>query len=96
MVHDAAARSATPLETFPARPRPIIRATDLGSAQVLKHRDLFLLSDAFGDIHPDTRGLGLYDGDTRVLSCSVLRVAGERPVVAHMPPQAAGAALILG
>ncbi len=86
MVHDAAARSATPLETFPARPRPIIRATDLGSAQVLKHRDLFLLSDAFGDIHPDTRGLGLYDGDTRVLSCSVLRVAGERPVVLHSDP----------
>ena len=86
MVHDAVARPATPLETFPARPRPIIRATDLGSAQVLKHRDLFLLSDGFGDIHPDSRGLGLYDGDTRVLSCSVLRVAGERPVVLHSDP----------
>ncbi len=82
----ATSRSATPLQTFPPRPRPITRATDLGSAQVLKHRDLFLLSDAFGDIHPDSRGLGLYDGDTRILSCSVLRVAGERPVVLHSDP----------
>ena len=29
---------------------------------------------------------GLYDGDTRVLSCSVLRVVGERPVVLHSDP----------
>ena len=72
-----------PLRTFPPRPRPIVKATDLGSAQVLKHLDLFLVSDAFGDIHPDTRGLGLYDGDTRILSCSVLRIAGERPVILH-------------
>jgi glycogen debranching enzyme len=78
--------ATVPPRTFPAHARPIIRATDLGSAQVLKHRDLFLLSDAFGDIHPDTRGLGLYLGDTRVLSCSVLRVAGERPVVLHSDP----------
>jgi glycogen debranching enzyme len=75
-----------PLRTFPARPRPIVKATDLGSAQVLKHLDLFLVSDAFGDIHPDSRGMGLYDGDTRVLSCSVLRIAGERPVILHSDP----------
>jgi glycogen debranching enzyme len=80
------AHPKVPPRTFPPRPRPVVRATDLGSAQVLKHRDLFLLSDAFGDIHPDSRGLGLYDGDTRVLSCSVLRVAGERPVVLHSDP----------
>jgi glycogen debranching enzyme len=86
VAHPKATPPPTQLRTFPARPRPIIRATDLGSAQVLKHRDLFLLSDAFGDIHPDSRGLGLYDGDTRVLSCSVLRVAGERPVVLHSDP----------
>ena len=86
MAHDQAARPTVPPRTFPARPRPIIRATDLGSAQVLKHRDLFLLSDAFGDIHPDSRGLGLYDGDTLILSCSVLRVGGERPVVLHSDP----------
>jgi glycogen debranching enzyme len=76
----------TPVQTFPARPRPIVKATDLGSAQVLKHLDLFLVSDAFGDIHPDSRGMGLYDGDTRILSCSVLRIAGERPVVLHSDP----------
>ena len=75
-----------PLRTFPARPRPIVKATDLGSAQVLKHLDLFLVSDAFGDIHPDSRGMGLYDGDTRILSCSVLRIAGERPVILHSDP----------
>jgi hypothetical protein len=75
-----------PLRTFAARPRPIVKATDLGSAQVLKHLDLFLVSDAFGDIHPDSRGMGLYDGDTRVLSCSVLHIAGERPVILHSDP----------
>ena len=77
---------SAPVRTFPARPRPIVKATDLGSAQVLKHLDLFLVSDAFGDIHPDSRGMGLYDGDTRILSCSSLRVAGERPVVLHSDP----------
>jgi glycogen debranching enzyme len=75
-----------PARTFPARPRPIVKATDLGSAQVLKHLDVFLVSDGFGDIHPDTRGLGLYDGDTRILSCSVLHIGGERPVVLHSDP----------
>lgn len=75
-----------PVRTIPARPRPIVKATDLGSAQVLKHLDMFLLSDGFGDIHPDTRGLGLYDGDTRILSCSVLHIAGERPVILHSDP----------
>ena len=46
---------------------PIARATDLGSVQVVKHGDLFLLTDPFGDIHVDSRGLGLYDRDTRLL-----------------------------
>jgi glycogen debranching enzyme len=77
---------SAPARTFPPRPRPIVKATDLGSAQVLKHLDLFLVSDAFGDIHPDSRGMGLYDGDTRILSCSALRVADERPVVLHSDP----------
>ena len=39
--------------------RPIERATDLGSVQVIKHGDLFLLTDPFGDVHVDSRGLGL-------------------------------------
>ena len=60
---------------------PIVKATDLGSVQVLKHGNRFLLTDSFGDIHPDSRGLGLYHGDTRTLSCSVLRVGGGRPVL---------------
>ncbi len=66
---------------FDPRPVPIMRATDLGSVQTLKHLEHFLLTDAFGDIHPDSRGLGLYRGDTRLLSCSVLRVGGNRPVL---------------
>jgi glycogen debranching enzyme len=60
---------------------PIVKATDLGSVQVLKHGNLFMLTDQFGDIHSDTRGLGIYRDDTRLLSGSVLRVSGERPVV---------------
>ncbi len=63
------------------RVRPIARATDLGSVQVLKHGNVYLLTDQFGDIHPDSRGLGLYRTDTRLLSCSVLHVNGERPVL---------------
>ena len=76
----------TQLETarvryFPPRAVPIVKATDLGSVQVLKHGNRFLLTDSFGDIHPDSRGLGLYHGDTRVLACSVLRIGGIRPVL---------------
>ena len=60
---------------------PIEKATDLGSVQVLKHGNLFLLTDPFGDIHPDSRGLGLYRLDTRLISCAALRVGGVRPVL---------------
>ena len=60
---------------------PIAKATDLGSVQVLKHGNLYLLTDPFGDIHPDSRGLGLYHLDTRLLSCCALRVGGVRPVM---------------
>jgi glycogen debranching enzyme len=70
-----------PVRYLPARAIPIVRATDLGSVQVLKHGNRFLLTDSFGDIHPDSRGLGLYHGDTRVLACSVLRIGGIRPVL---------------
>ena len=66
---------------LPARDTPIVKATDLGSVQVLKHGNRYLLTDAFGDILSDSRGLGLYHGDTRTLSCSVLRVGGERAVL---------------
>ena len=72
---------AAPVHYLPVRALPIVKATDLGSVQVLKHGNRFMLTDSFGDIHPDTRGLGLYHGDTRVLACSVLRVGGARPVL---------------
>ena len=62
-------------------PVAIQQATDLGNVQVLKHENVYLLTDQFGDIHPDSRGLGLYLSDTRILSCSVLRIAGIRPVL---------------
>src|SRR5690242_18055926 len=63
-------------------PNPtIVPATDLGGVGVLKHGNLYLLTDPFGDIHPDSRGLGLYDLDTRVLSCAVLRINGVRPTL---------------
>ena len=72
---------AAEIRFLPARDLPVPRCTDLGSVQVLKHGNQYLLTDAFGDIHPDSRGLGLYQGDTRLLSCLVLRVGGERPVL---------------
>ena len=62
-------------------PIPIQKATDLGSVQVLKHGNFYLMTDPFGDIHSDSRGLGLYDSDTRLVSCLSLRVGGERPVL---------------
>src|SRR4051812_21589859 len=61
--------------------RPVVKATDLGSVVVLKQGNQYLLTDPFGDIRPDTRGLGFYEADTRRLSCSILRVNGQRPVL---------------
>ena len=66
---------------FEPRPGPIEKATDLGNVQVLKHENLYLLTDQFGDIHADSRGLGLYLGDTRILSMLALRLGGMRPVL---------------
>jgi glycogen debranching enzyme len=59
----------------------VIRATDLTGVAVLKHDDMYLLCDAYGDIHPDGRGLGLYHGDTRFLSLFDMRLNGVRPIV---------------
>src|SRR4051794_29577637 len=73
--------AAGDIRWFEPRPGPIEKATDLGSVQVLKHENLFLLTDQFGDIHADSRGLGLYLGDTRILSCLGLRIGGARPVL---------------
>ena len=73
--------SAPAIRFIEAVPRPIEKATDLGNVQVLKHADVYLLTDQFGDIRADGRGLGLYDGDTRRLSCLSLRIGGQRPVL---------------
>src|SRR3954468_3127780 len=75
------AERATHVHPLPPPHPAIVAATDLGGVGVLKHGNLFLLSDPFGDIHPDSRGLGLYDLDTRVLSCAVLRINGVRPTL---------------
>jgi glycogen debranching enzyme len=85
----AATETAAPIRFVPAPPVEVVVATDLGSVAVLKHGNLFLLTDQFGDIHPDTRGLGLYEGDTRLLSSSVLRVNGYRPAILQPPVGAA-------
>src|SRR5262245_30718432 len=76
-----AARAPPPPMQLPPPHPAIVPATDLGGVGVLKHGNLFLLSDQFGDIHPDSRGLGLYDLDTRVLSCATLRINGVRPTL---------------
>jgi glycogen debranching enzyme len=80
-VRRAAETATDQVRYFQPYPAPIEKATDLGNVQVLKHENLFLLTDQFGDIHPDSRGLGLYLGDTRILSCLVLRISGHRPVL---------------
>lgn len=72
--------------TLPPRPRPVVRAVDLGSTAVLRHGALTLVADPFGDIHADSRGLGLYLGDTRVLSGLALLVDGRRPTLLQADP----------
>jgi glycogen debranching enzyme len=62
--------------TIPAPDVQIVPATDLGDVEVSKVGNLYLLTDARGDIRPDGRGLGLYELDTRILSTSVLRLNG--------------------
>jgi len=78
---DRADRPAPTTVQLPPPHSAIVPATDLGGVGVLKHGNIFLLTDPFGDIHPDSRGLGLYDLDTRVLSCAVLRINGVRPTL---------------
>jgi glycogen debranching enzyme len=80
-VRKRAEQTAGHVSFLPPRDTPIVKATDLGGVLVLKHEDLYMLTDGFGDIHPDSRGLGLYQGDTRILSCASLRINGSRPIV---------------
>ncbi len=67
--------------TLPPNPRRVIKATDLGSTAILRLGALTLVADPFGDVRPDTRGLGLYLGDTRVLSTLAILVDGRRPTL---------------
>lgn len=78
---DLAVEALDPFDPMAPGSPVIARATDLTGVLVLKHDSLFLLTDSFGDVHPDSRGLGLYAGDTRVLSHYELRINGARPVV---------------
>jgi glycogen debranching enzyme len=72
--------------TLPHVAPAIIPATDLGGLTVLKREGVFLLTGASGDVVPNSKGMGLYVGDTRVLSCLVLLVDEKRPVVLRPDP----------
>jgi len=65
-----------PTRTIAAPVATIVAATDLGSVEVAKHGNLYLLTDPRGDVRIDGRGLGLYELDTRILSTSMLRLYG--------------------
>ncbi len=77
--------------TIPARTPTIIPATDLGSVEVAKEGNLYLLTDPRGDIRLDGRGLGLYQLDTRILSTSVLRLNGAQLTLLRGPYRDSGA-----
>jgi glycogen debranching enzyme len=50
--------------------------------RVIKEDDLFLLTDASGDItRDDTYGMGFYTKDTRFLSRMELKINGQKPIV---------------
>ena len=72
---------ADSVRSLPSVAAPIVPATDLGNVVTLKHGSVYLLSDQFGDIHGDSRGLGLYHADTRILSCAAVRINGVRPAL---------------
>jgi glycogen debranching enzyme len=85
-----------PVHYLPHVTPPIIPATDLGGVAVLKRGRVTLLTDSVGDVVPDSRGLGLYVGDTRMLSCLVLLVGGVRPSVLRPDPgEAARGTIVL-
>ncbi len=79
-----------PSHTIPAPTPTIIPATDLGSVDVGKEGNLYLLTDPRGDIRLDGRGLGLYDLDTRILSTSMLRLNGAQPTLLRGPDRDGG------
>ena len=57
--------------------------------RVIKENDLFLLTDASGDIPPgSTDGCGLYTQDTRFLSRFELRINGAKPILLESSAEA--------
>ena len=78
------------MRSIPAPAVTIVPATDLGSVEIAKRGNLYLLTDPRGDIRVDGRGLGLYDLDTRVLSTSILRLNGSAPTLLRGPHRADG------
>ena len=76
---------AQPRTSIQPPPLTIIAATDLGNVEVAKAGNLYLLTDARGDIRPDGRGLGLYRLDTRILSASILRLNGAQLTLLRGP-----------
>ena len=84
----------TTTRTIPAPTVTIVPATDLGSVEVAKSGNLYLLTDPRGDIRIDGRGLGLYDLDTRILSTSILRLNGSPLTLLRGPHQSDGADII--
>jgi glycogen debranching enzyme len=77
----------SPTRTVPAPVVTITPATDLGSVEVAKRGNWYLLTDGRGDIRIDGRGLGLYDLDTRILSTSILRLNGSPLTLLRGPHQ---------
>ncbi|MEP6638142.1 MAG: glycogen debranching N-terminal domain-containing protein [Chloroflexota bacterium] len=77
--------------TIDVPPATIVPATDLGSVEVAKEGNLYLLTDQRGDIRLDGRGLGLYDLDTRILSASILRLNGTQLTLLRGPYRDGGA-----
>ena len=84
----------TTTRTIPAPTVTIVPATDLGSVEVAKSGNLYLLTDPRGDVRIDGRGLGLYDLDTRILSTSILRLNGSPLTLLRGPHQSDGADII--
>ncbi len=77
--------------TIDVPPATIVPATDLGSVEVAKEGNLYLLTDPRGDIRLDGRGLGLYELDTRILSVSILRLNGAQLTLLRGPYRDDGA-----
>lgn len=77
---------ASPARHLPNVAPPIIPATDLGGVTVLKRGSGLLSTGAFVEVVPDSRGLGLHVCDTRMQSCLVLLVGGDRPSALRPDP----------